>query len=312
MRNLISKTREITMETTYSLKKLIETLGKKNFALLLRIVLDRLPIVIIGTDQSEIDNLLNGIISLAPHRHEYVFWSDFIEHDEYLQLCQEEEDDFNIPRIIFCSPPTASKHLFDRIEKLKGWIIGFDTSNGISKEYIIGSLIRLENQFLTISLEENGLKFKLYGLNDSSLSLKFEKKLIDKAIQKTEVALEKMKRVLKKRIKAPPSNDIMAAIMRFDSEEEKIRMNIFIQEIQAFIQAGMRSLAILSRIDLLRELGFKIELSGRTLLQTIDYEEVDADRILQLIQAEYGVNFSPCIKHGKVVQVGDRIDGFWG
>ena len=156
------------------------------------------------------------------------------------------------------------------------------------------------------------MKFKLYGLDNSNLSLKFEKKLIDKAIEKTEVALEKMKRVLKKRIKIAPSNDIMAAIMRFDSEEEKIRMNIFIQEIQAFIQAGMRSLAILSRIDLLRELGFKIELSGKTLLQTIDYEEVDADRILQLIQAEYGVNFSNCVKHGRVVQVGDRIDGFWG
>jgi len=300
------------METTYSLKKLIETVGKNNFALLLRIVLDRLPILIIGDQPSEVDNLLNSIISLAPHRHEYVFWSDFIERDEYLQLCQEEDDDFNIPRIIFCSPSTASKHVFDRIEKFKGWIMGFDTSNGISKEFIIGSLIRFEKVFLAIFLEHNGLKFKLYGLDSNDLSLKFEKKLIDKSIEKTEVALEKMKRVLKKRIKVTPSNDIMAAIMRFDSEEEKIRMNIFIQEIQAFIQAGMRSLAILSRIDLLRELGFKIELSGKTLLQTIDYEEIDADRILQLIQAEYGVNFSNCVKHGRVVQVGDRIDGFWG
>lgn len=300
------------METNYSLKKLIEKLGKNNFTLLLRIVLDRLPILIIGDEPSEVDGLVNGLISLAPHRHEYVFWSDFVEPDEYLQLCQEEEDDFNIPRITFCSPSNASRHLFDRIEKFKGWIIGFDTSNGISKEFIIGSFIKYEKIFLTIFLEPNGFKFKLYGINNNDLSLQFEKKLIDKAFEKTEVALEKMKRVLKKRIKTTPSNDIMAAIMRFDSEEEKIRMNIFIQEIQSFIQAGMRSLAILSRIDLLRELGFEIELSGKTLLQTIDYDEVEADRILQLIQSEYGVDFSNCIKHGRAVQVGDRIDGFWG
>ena len=300
------------METTYSLKKLIEILGKHQLSLLLRIVLDRYPVIIIGNDRSKVDNLLNGIITLAPHRHEYIFWSDFLEPDEYIQLIQEEQNDFNIPRIIFCSPSNASKHLLDRIEKLKGWIVGFAISNGFLKEEIILNIKRFEEKFLTILIEQNGLELILYGLKNNDLNLTFEKNLIDKAIQKTETALEKMKRVLKKKIKIAPSNEVMAAIMRFDSEEEKIRTNIFIQEVQAFVQAGMRSLAILSRIDLLRELGFKVELSGKTLLQTIDYEEVNAERILQLVQAEYGIDFSPCIRGGKMVQIGDKIDGFWG
>ncbi len=300
------------METTYSLKKLIKKLGKHQFSLLLRIILDRIPVIVIGSDYNEIDNLINGLIKLAPHRHEYVFWSDFVEPEEYLQLCQEEEDDFNIPRNIFCSPSNASRHIFGRIDKLKGWIIGFDISNGITKEDILINIKKYEDQFLIIQIESNNLTLKLYGINNG-MDLDFEKKIIDKSIQKTEVALEKMKRVLKKKIKSTPSNEIMTAIMRFDSEEEKIRMNIFIQEIQTFIQAGMRSLAILSRIDLLRELGFKeIRISGKTLLQTIDYNEVNSDRILQLIKAEYGVDFSPCIKGGKIVQIGDKIDGLWG
>ena len=300
------------METTYTLKMLIALLGKHQLSLLLRIILDRYPIVIIGNDQTEIDNLLNALISLAPHRHEYIFWSDFIENDEYLQLMQEELDDFNIPRLIFCSPSNASKHIFNRIEKLKAWIVGFDISNGFLKEEIIKNIKKFEEKFLMILMEQNGIKLLLNGLNNNDFNLTFEKNLIDKSIQKTEIALEKMKRVLKKKIKAAPSNEVMAAIMRFDSEEEKIRTNIFIQEVQAFVQAGMRSLAILSRIDLLRELGFNVELSGKTLLETIDYEEVDADRILQLIQAEYGVNFAPCIKGGKSVQIGDRLESFWG
>jgi hypothetical protein len=299
------------MEIKYTLKKLIEILGKNQFALLLRIILDRIPVVIIGKDHNEIDNLLNGLIAMAPHRHEYVFWSDFIENDEYLSLIQEEENDFNIPRNVFCAPPNATKHLFDKIEKYKGWIIGFDVSNGLTKEGVIINFRKFEEKFLVISIEKNDFKLSLFGL-DNNLNLDFEKKIIEKAIQKTEIALEKMKRVLKKRIKTPPSNEVMTAIMRFDVEEERIRTNIFIQEIQTFVHAGIRSLAILSRIDLLRELGFNVELSGNTLLQTIDYDEVDPDRIIQLIQAEYGINFSSCIKGGKIVQVGDRIDGFWG
>lgn len=300
------------METTYSLKKLIEILGSHQFALLLRIILDRLPVIVIGNEQNEVDNLLHGIISLAPHRHEYIFWSDFVEHDEYIQLIQEEQNDFNIPRNIFCSPSNASKHIFNRIEKLKGWIIGFDISNGFTMDGIIENIKKYEEKFLTIKIESNTLKLVLNGLNNNEFNLNFERNLIQKAIQKTEMALEKMKRVLKKKIKTTPSNEVMAAIMRFDSEEEKIRTNIFIQEIQSFVQAGMRSLAILSRIDLLRELGFELEISGKTLLETIDYEEVDADRILQLIQVEYGIDFSPCIKGGKAIQIGDKIDGFWG
>lgn len=299
------------METKYTLKKLMEILGKNQFALLLRIILDRIPVIILGKDHNEIDNLLNGLITMAPHRHEYVFWSDFIENDEYLSLIQEEDNDFNIPRNVFCAPTNASKHIFNRIEKFRGWIIGFEVMNGISQEEVITNFKNLEVRFLIITMEQNELKLSLYGI-DNNINLDFEKKIIDKAIQKTEIALEKMKRVLKKKIKTPPSNDVMTAIMRFDIEEEKIRSNIFIQEIQTFIQAGMRSLAILSRIDLLRELGFDVELSGNTLLQTIDFEEVNPDRIIQLVQAEYGVDFSPCIRGGKIIQVGDRIDGFWG
>lgn len=300
------------MESNYSLKKLIEILGKNQFALLLRLILDRFPVIIIGEEQNEVDTLLSGLINLASNnRLIQNFGSDFFEQDEYMQLCQEEENDFNIPRIIFCSPSNASKHIFNRIDRLKGWIIGFEESNGLSKEQIIENVQRLEPQFLIMIIRDT-IKIELMGINNNSLNLNFEKNLIDKAIQKTEIALEKMKRVLKKRIKAPPSNDVMAAIMRFDSEEEKIEMNIFIQEIQSFVQAGMRSLAILSRIDLLRELGFDPTISGKTLLQTIDYDEVDADRILQLIQAEYGVDFSSCIKGGRSVAIGDKIDGFWG
>jgi len=223
------------METKYTLKRLMEILGKNQFALLLRIILDRIPVIIIGKDHNEIDNFLNGLIAMAPHRHEYIFWSDFIENDEYLSLTQEEDNDFSIPRNVFCAPTNASKHLFNRIERFRGWIIGFEISNGISQEGIIANFKKYEERFLIILIEQNELKLSLFGV-DNNINLDFERHLIEKSISKCQIALEKMKRVLTKKIKTPPSNDVMTAIMRFDIEEEKIRSNIFIQEIQTFIQ----------------------------------------------------------------------------
>lgn len=299
------------METTYSLKRLIEMLGKDKLSLLLRLVLSRLPILIFS-DNGEADNLLNGLISLAPHRLSQIFANDFFEPDEYLQLCEDEESNFDVPRLLFCSPTDASKHIFGRIPSLKGWLLAFSQENGTSQQDIVDKIKAIEDKFLIIILEKNELKLTLHGMKYNDFDLTWEKRLISDISQKTEIALEKMKRVIKKRIKAPPSNEVMAAIMRFDSEEDKIRTSIFNAALNEFSNAATRALAILSRIDLLKELGFDIELSSKLLLQTIDYEEMDADRILELIEAEYGISFYAIIRGGKAVQVLDRIDGFWG
>ena len=298
------------METEYSLKKLIDLLGRNEFALLLRTILDRIPIVVIGHEPAEVDNLTNELITLAPHRHEYIFESDFIEQDEYLQLCQEENDNFDIPRTIFYSPASASARIFQKIENLKGWIIGFSPPDDLSKTEISSQISRIAQDYLIVDLNE--MKLSLNGSEKSSLNLHFEKNLINKAIQKTEVAVERMRRVLKKKIKSGPSSEVMGAIMGFGNEEAQIQSNIFNQEIKTFAHAGERAIAILNRISLLRGFGVNTELSGKTLLQTIDYEDVDSERLLQFVQAEYGVDFSDCIKGGRITHVGDRIDGFWG
>ncbi|MHA1298131.1 MAG: hypothetical protein ACTSO9_01655 [Candidatus Helarchaeota archaeon] len=297
----------------YSLKKMLEIFGNNSFCLILRFVLDRHPIIILGKNSSGVDELANSIISLSPHRTELIYYNDFVENEEYDNIIQEELDNFTIPRIIVCSHSEASQYLLNTNFNLKGWTIAFKTNDINSNEEIINKLKKRAGIFLAIYLQDNDtVKIEKYGPNLNSIDLSFEKKLLKRAIEKSKISLEKMKRVLEKKVKIPTSSEIMKTVINFDIEEEKIQMNIFNEEIQAFAHAGIRALAILSRIDLLHELGIEIRISDKTFLRTIDFEMVKSERILEFLYSEYGVNFSDYLQNGWKSRVGDYVDSLWG
>lgn len=297
----------------FSLKKLIELLGFNTFSLLLRFVLDRHPIIIIGKNRESLDDLANAIISLAPHRTQLVYYNDFVELEEYSNIIQEELDNFTIPRIIVCSHTEASQFALENNFKLSGWIIALKINDTYTKDQIISKVKQEEQYFLTIFLDdEEQIKIEKYGNNIKSLDLSFEKKLLKRAVEKSKISLEKMKRVLEKKVKIPSSSEIMKTVINFDVEEDKIQMNIFNEEIQAFAHAGVRALAILSRIDLLHELGIDIKISDKTFLRTIDFEIVNFERIIEFLNSEYRVDFSRYLQDGWKSRVGDYVDSLWG
>lgn len=297
----------------YSLKKLIEIFGNNNFPLILRLVLDRHPIIIIGENRENIDELANAIISLAPHRTQLVFYNDFVELSEYNNIIQEELDNFTIPRTIICSPSEASQFIFENKFKLKGWTIAFKVNDKITKDQVISKIKENENCFLVIFFDNNEqIKIEKYGENLKSLDLSYEKKLLKRAIEKSKTSLEKMKRVLEKKLNVPSSPEIIKTVINFDGEEEKIQMNIFTEEIEAFAHAGLRALAILSRIDLLHELGIEMKISIKTFLQTIDFDIEKSERIIDFLKSEYGMDFSKYLEDGWKSRVGDSVESLWG
>ena len=300
------------MEESYSLKNIIKFLGEKNFTILLYCVLNRIPIFVAGEIDDEVNDLINSIISLVPHRNDVVFYSDFIEPEDYSLMIEEELNNFNIPRLIVCCPTTASKIAMESISNLTGWILGIKCNGSSSREEIFRKLSDRLDFYLLLIIENENIEIKSKNLNFNQIDLSFEKKLIIKSIEKTEIALEKMKRVLNKKIKNVINSQILNSIMNFEVEENKIQTNIFKEEIQAFVHASIRALAILSRIDLLRELGIKIKLADKTLLQTIDYDNIKCHRLLRFIKSEYGVNFKNCINMGWKNRFGDQIEGSWG
>ncbi|NHI92768.1 MAG: hypothetical protein EAX96_09735 [Candidatus Lokiarchaeota archaeon] len=300
------------MEESYSLKNLIKYLGENNFTILLYSLLNRIPIFVVGEIDDEINDLINSIISLVPHRNDVVFYSDFIDPEDYSLMIEEELNNFNIPRLIICCPTTASNIAIEKISNLTGWILGIKFNESFSYSKIFDKLSNRLDFFLILNILNDKIQIESKGLNFNQIDLSFEKKLIIKSIEKTEIALEKMKRVLNKKIKDSINSQILNSIMNFELEENKIQANIFREEIQAFVHASIRALAILSRIDLLRELGIRIQLADKTLLQTIDYENIKCQRLLRFIKSEYGVNFEKCINMGWKNRFGDQIESSWG
>ncbi|MHA1229943.1 MAG: hypothetical protein ACTSRP_00160 [Candidatus Helarchaeota archaeon] len=302
------------MESSYSMKNLIGMLGKENFSKILRGLFNRVPIVVVGDESLQVDKVINSLVQLMPHRNELVYWSDFIEEDELIRLYQEEENDFNVSRIIIRSPSNATPHAFRKINSnnFSGWVIGYSLKDRITLREAIENISKKINTSIILYLNRDKLEIIESNYKWNGMEYDFEKNLIHKAIIETEEALEKMKRVLQKKIKNYKNSGIIEAIMNFETEEEKIRQNIYRQKINEFVQAANRALAILSRIELLQELGFNIQISDKTLLKTIDYQGVGHKRLLEFLLYEYGIDFSKCIGTGLKIDIGDIIESRWG
>ncbi|MHA1310777.1 MAG: hypothetical protein ACTSQO_07575 [Candidatus Helarchaeota archaeon] len=302
------------MESSYSMKNLIEMIGKENFSKVLRALFNRIPLVIIGDESIQVDKIVNSLIQLMPHRNELIYWNDFIEENEIVQLYQTEESDFNVPRLIVRSPTNATPHALRKISSkhFNGWVLGFSLKNKIILREAINQINQVIETPVILYLNNDKIEILESNYKWNGKNYDFEKNLIQKAIVETETALEKMKRVLQKKIKAHKSSGIIEAVMTFDTEEEKIRQNIYKQKIDEFVQAANRALAILSRIELLQELGFNIQISDKTLFKTIDYQEVGHKRLLEFLLYEYGIDFSKCIGTGLKIDIGDRIESKWG
>jgi len=301
------------MESSFSIKNLIGLVSKDNFTRILRGLMNRIPIFVIGNESIQIDRVVNSLVKLVPHRHEMVYWNDFIENHEAERLFEEEKVDYNVPRLIISSLSNATPHAMRKIMNFDGWVLGYHAKDRSFKE-IIAEIQAIVEKALFIVIYNDQVEIINHNVDWNGIKLDFEKYLIQKSIVQTEIALEKMNRVLKKKIKSKkiPSTQMLDAIMNFETEETKIRQNIYNQIMEEFVQANVRALAILSRIELLQELGFNIQISEKTLLKTIDYYDVDHQRLLEFLNYEYGIDFSKCIGTGMKIEIGDVIESKWG
>jgi len=121
------------MQTNYTPKNLLALLGKNSVALLVRGILDRIPVVVLGENCDDVDAFINGLIAIVPHRREYRFGFDFLTKDEYQSLVREEENDFSLLRNVYRTLVSTAKSLFDYgIETYKGWIMGVELSEDLN------------------------------------------------------------------------------------------------------------------------------------------------------------------------------------
>jgi len=292
----------------------LDQLKRNNNSIILYCLLDRIPIIVLGEDSDKVDNFLIELSELVHFRKEYVFYTDFVSREDYENLISNESIDYNYQRAHIRCPCSVSSKAISQFDNLHSWLIGLKKPNKKEELIYIKNLIKKNtNSLLYINLTSNTISIDIEGLNLKLIDLILEQNIFKKISQDTEKSIAKMKRVLSDKIITNElDRDLLKTLLDFEVEKNELKKNIFRREIQNFYSGSKRAYFILSRLNLLINIGIQTRVSSKTLLETIDYEEAPIERICTFIKKEWGEDYSDLIEDGKKAIMGDKIVSLWG
>jgi len=288
------------------LNKLITNLSKEEFSQLLNCLFLRIPIIVFGENSDTINMFVDFLATLIPHREPIVYWTDFVTREEHLQLLSAEERDYDVKRVIILIYTQYAKRALSEFSEFKGCIIGVKSTSMTLKDAI--KIILGKNDNCGVFYVSNLFKFRIYG----KINMHFGKMLSEQVIEKTGVAMERIRKVLIKKLgKKQLNENILKILLDFDVEEEAIKEEILKEEILKFVHACRRALYLLSRIRLLEQFHIAGRISGKTLLETIGYFQTPPEDIILFIKAEWGEDFENILQKGRLSHIEDWLSSLW-
>jgi hypothetical protein len=293
---------------------LIDILRRKDVALILYSLLERLPIIVFGDDPNKIEDLLIELTNLINFRKEIVFSTDFISKNEFNNLIKNEEVDYNLQRIQIRCPTNVALKAIREFNYFYSWLIGINLYPQNHDASELMTLIRKKiKKFLIIKYNSNKFTVELEGIDSKLINLSLEQNILQKISQDTDKSLARMKRVLLERAKLNNINDDKINILLdFEMEKNELKKNIFTSEIHKFYFGSKRAFFVLSRLNLLNSLDIAARIGSKTILETIDYEEASIERIISFIRSEWGEDYSNLIENGNKIFFVEKIDSLWG
>lgn len=267
-----------------------------------------------GDDSEKVNSFLIELSELIHFRRDYVFYTDFISLEEYEDLISNENIDYNYQRAHIRCPCDVAIKALNIFKNIDSWLIGIVSSR--QKEDLLklkGIISKKATIILYISFFSNNFSIDLEQMNLKSVDLTLEENIFKKISQDTEKSIIRMKRVLSDRIKLNNiDDDLIQTLLDFNAEKNELKRNIFKKEIQIFYSGSKRAFFILSRLNLLNNLEIKTKIGSKTLLETIDFEEVPIGRIISFIKHEWGEDYSNLIENNNKIFIVDKIDSLWG
>ncbi len=304
---------------SYSILRFIELLDEA-FPQLFNSVMKRIPILVTGSDIELVDDLVESVTHLAPHRHRLVFWRDFTSEHEILSVWEEERHNYEVNRTIVYSLASNLRLALERNRNFSGWIIGVALSNKSEGSYVSRPELEEVITYITQTSKSYGhlelvapssMKFTLFSENESNLNV--EKKIVNKILTRKTQSLERIRRLLGKSLKGTLiSHDTVYAVLNIDDEAETITQDMFEEEVNNFVHAARRAVTLLSRIRLARELGASTVLTERNLCEAIGWDGGGLEDLIRFIHAEWHEDFSDCVKTGALSGLGAWVDSMWG
>jgi hypothetical protein len=286
----------------------LKTLGRKELAIVLRSVLDRYPVIIHGDSPEILDSIAEALVKFVPHRKEVVFGSDFVSYSEHERMKSHEKSDYNGERIVYRSPTSATQLLCSQIKDYQGWIVASDQNNF---DELKRNLAESSLSPIIIRFEEGTVKLESNGSSKTIANTRFEEKLLEKVTSETGAKIERITRILRRAAHGKVSERLEKNLIDLKHEEERVRLSLFKEHIQGFVEAAWRVMVILMRLRLLEGVGVKSGISDKMLTQAIDYKGSSINRLLDFVKAEWGEDFQSSVQEGAGHQFGDRLEGFW-
>lgn len=286
----------------------LHTLGRKEQAIVLRSILDRYPVIIYSDSCESSDLIAESLVSFVPHRREMVFGSDFVSNSEHERMIHHEKGDYNGERIIYRAPSSASQLVTDQITDFRGWVIATNQRN---VEKIKHTVTQTSSSPIILRFEDDSLKLESNGNLKTVNDTVFEQKLLEKVTSETQTKIERITRILRRAARGKVSERLEKSLIDLKQEEERVRLSLYREHIQAFVEAAWRVMIILMRLRLLQGVGVKSVISDKMLQQAVDYKGATIDRLMEFIKAEWDEDFQSSVQEGAEQTFGDRLEGFW-
>ena len=173
--------------------KLLEKLKLQDSSLILYCLLDRIPVIVYGEEQEDINNFLIDLSNLIHFRKEIVFYTDFISESEYINLLQNEDIDYNSQRVHVRCPTNVALKALNQFDHFDSWLIGFEISEKNQKIIqFIQSIKKKIQYFLAISFFNNSISVSIEGLNYKLIDYSLENDILQKISEDTEKSVIKM------------------------------------------------------------------------------------------------------------------------
>lgn len=288
------------------LNQLVINLEKEEFSHLLNCLFLRVPIIVFGENSNVINMFVDFLATLLPHREPVVYWTDFVTREEHLQLLSAEEQDYNVKRSIILVYSQYARRALSEFFDFKGCIIGVkSTTMGLDE---VKKVVIARNGSCGVLRISDMLRFQKYG----NVDMYFGKMLSEKVLEKTSVAMERIRRVLVKKLGRKRLNaNLLKILLDFSAEEEAIREEVLKEEILKFVHACRRALYLLSRIRLLEQFRISGKISGKTLLETIGYFQTPPEDIILFIKTEWNEDFENILQKSRFSHIEDWLSSLW-
>ncbi len=304
---------------TYSILRMIELMDEE-FPLLLNSILNRIPILVTGHDFELVDDMVESLTLLCPHRHKLVFWRDFTSESEIMSVWEEEKHDYEVNRTVVCCLTSNLKLALERIKQFTGWIVGIPLGGNVlgmhfdkdALQEVIAHTFQQSTICGVLRLDSpSSMSFEL--VNGEKSALDVEEKIVSIILTRKNQSLERIKRLLRKSLRGIKVSDGIAnAVLMLDDEAEQLTQDMFKEEINSFAHAARRAVTLLSRIRLARELGTSTVLTERNLYEAIGWDGGELMGLIKFIRAEWHEDFSDCVKLGALSGLGAWVDSMWG